>query len=459
MKNKRLQKHRKVWQTLCLICLLLLSTIGCSSSNGEEPLLTPEQQKLNLESFEQVWTTIRDKHYDPTLGGLDWQAVHDELLPKMKEAKKMSEARAILSDMVSRLDLSHFGIIPKQVSEGMNTSNEGNEGGGSGGDGICGIDIRVIGDQALVTTIEPNSPASTAGVKAGWAIMRVGSKDILPMIERLSKQYENKTLKPLMLVYSIRPLLEGKIGESLKILFHDENDQPIEKKIALVKPKGKKFSLGDFQFGYVWAETRTLEGNIGYIAFNAFLDIMRVMPLYNNAMKEYMNAPGIIIDIRGNMGGLGAMSMGMAGWLIKEKGLSLGTLMTRDEELKFAVLPRPEVYTGPVAILVDGLSASTSEIFAAGLRDLGRARIFGEHTTGAALPSIIVTLPNGDSFQYAVADYRSTGGEVLEGNGIKPDQEIPLTKDTLLNGKDLVMEAAVKWIQDQNNNKQNNNKQ
>ena len=56
--------------------------------------LTPDQRKLNLDSFEIVWQTIRDKHWDPKLGGLDWQAVHDELRPKVEAATTMEQARA-----------------------------------------------------------------------------------------------------------------------------------------------------------------------------------------------------------------------------------------------------------------------------------------------------------------------------------------------------------------------------
>ena len=72
----------------------------------------------------------------------------------------------------------------------------------------------------------------------------------------------------------------------------------------------------------------------------------------------------------------------------------------RETTLKFVIFPRPETYPGPLAILVDAGSASTSEILAGGLQDLKRARIFGDRTAGAALPSDIIRFPNGDGFQY-----------------------------------------------------------
>jgi carboxyl-terminal processing protease len=117
------------------------------------------------------------------------------------------------------------------------------------------------------------------------------------------------------------------------------------------------------------------------------------------------------------------------------------------------VNPRAEVFTRPVAILVDGSSASTSEIFAEGLKDLGRARVFGTRTAAAALPSIIERLPNGDGFQYATANYISEGGQPLEGLGVTPDVVVNLTRQALLSGHDPVVDTALDWIHQQRKSK------
>jgi carboxyl-terminal processing protease len=121
-------------------------------------------------------------------------------------------------------------------------------------------------------------------------------------------------------------------------------------------------------------------------------------------------------------------------------------MYTRDATLKFGVNPRPEVFEGPVVVLVDGLSASTSEILAGGLQDLKRARIIGTKTAAAALPSNFERLPNGDGFQFAVANYVSEGGKPLEGLGVTPDQEVRLTREALLEGIDPVLQAALDSI-------------
>jgi carboxyl-terminal processing protease len=121
-------------------------------------------------------------------------------------------------------------------------------------------------------------------------------------------------------------------------------------------------------------------------------------------------------------------------------------MITRAGTLNFSIQPRRRPLTAPVAVLVDELSMSTSEILAGGLKDLKRARIFGTRTPGAALPSTIAVLPNGDRFQYAFGNYISTGGKRLEGAGVVPDVETPVTRALLLAGRDPAVEAAVGWI-------------
>lgn len=141
------------------------------------------------------------------------------------------------------------------------------------------------------------------------------------------------------------------------------------------------------------------------------------------------------------------MAMGMAGWFVDRKGRRLGTLKARDYTLDFDINPRADTFDGPLAVLVDGGSASTAEIFAAGLQDLGRARVFGTKTAAAALPSVFVRLPNMDGFQYAEATYTSRNGRVLEGGGVTPDVIVSHTIESLLAGRDAALDAAVKWIQ------------
>jgi carboxyl-terminal processing protease len=99
-----------------------------------------------------------------------------------------------------------------------------------------------------------------------------------------------------------------------------------------------------------------------------------------------------------------------------------------------------------VAMLIDEGSGSTSEIMAQGLRDAGRVRLFGRTTAGAALPSLIITLPSGDMLQYAISDYISASGHRMEGVGVQPDERIPVDSALIRKYGDPVLHRARNWL-------------
>ena len=170
------------------------------------------------------------------------------------------------------------------------------------------------------------------------------------------------------------------------------------------------------------------------------------MPAIESAVRACARCRGFLIDLRGNPGGLAAMAMGVAGWFTRDGDQKLGTLRARDHTEEFEIRQRARPFNGPLAVLVDGGSASTAEILAGGLQDLRRARLFGQRTAGAALPSQMIRLPNGDGFQFATATYISQSGRLLEGNGVTPDEIVPQTHAALAAGGDAPLDAALRWI-------------
>jgi carboxyl-terminal processing protease len=242
--------------------------------------------------------------------------------------------------------------------------------------------------------------------------------------------------------------ISGPVGAVKHYVFADGAGTHIALDVTLRAPRGELAGFGNLPPQRVWFESRRM-GNVGVIRFNEFLDLPRVMPEFGQAIEECAKCEGLIIDLRGNAGGIGGMAMGMAGWLTDRQNLQLGKMYMRGAAINFYINPREGAYLGPLAILVDGTSASTAEIFAGGLQDLHRARIFGTRTAGAALPSVVTRLPDGDGFQYAVANYLSESGRPLEGNGVTPDVEVRLTRESLLAGHDAVTDAALQWIRQQ----------
>lgn len=427
-----------------IILPLMVAVFSLSAVSGAPPkqkALTAEQIRLNRESFDFAWTTIRDKHFDPAFGGLDWDAVRRELEPRMAQARTMDEARWVLEEMISRLKLSHLAIIPGDIYTELSSPEPVGEDSGS-----PGLEVRVVEQRVLVTRLAPESAAGRTGVRTGWELVRVDGCDIRKRWRALQKELPAGMDKASFMSAIVQSRLNGKIGTSVEVRFREERGRLISLRLLRLKPSGEEFRLGYFPPLHVRFEARRIENGIGYISFNAFMDPGRLMPAFNQAMESFRDCRGLVIDLRGNMGGMGDIAVGMAGWLIEKNNCSLGELITRNNRLQFTIRPRPETYSGRLAILADGLSASCAEFLSSGLQELGRAKIFGSRTAGVVLFSLLERLPNGDILQYPFGDFHSIRGKRLEGTGVVPDVPVVHTRQSLLAGRDLPLEASLAWI-------------
>jgi carboxyl-terminal processing protease len=174
---------------------------------------------------------------------------------------------------------------------------------------------------------------------------------------------------------------------------------------------------------------------------------------FNRAVDELAACKGMVIDLRGNLGGVAGMLMGTAGAFMTE-AVPLGVMRTRQGELRFVANPRRsgadgrprQPFEGPLAVLIDDQSMSTSEVFAAGLQAVGRARVFGVTSPGYALPAMMLRLPTGDVLYHAFANLTDPNGRRIEGAGVVPDVLLPLRRSDLLDGRDRILETALSWI-------------
>ena len=419
--------------------LLVAGFCGVSFPQLAHAQLTPRQKADNLESFEVIWRTVRDRHPDPKLNGLNWQAIHDSTRPAIQNASSMQEIRRILADMLAKLAASHYAIIPGDLYNEIDSPQSSTP--AAGNPGIVPV---IIGGKTVVGSVEPDSPAAQAGIRPGMVLDSINGAKLTPALRLLDTLKDQESQR--IVEQSVSGKLSGPVDQVVAVDVIDEQGNAKHIEFGRTPPKGTMVRFGNLPETRLYFESRTLASGTGYIHFNEFLDPASIMPQFEAALKSFHNAPGVILDLRGNPGGIGIMAMGIAGFFIDKNGQKLGEMMMRDTTLKFVIFPRPETYSGPLAILVDEGSASTSEILAGGLQDLKRARIFGVRSAGAALPSDIIRLPNGDGFQYAQASYTSESGKVLEGEGVTPDVVVRQTREALLAGRDLVVDAAVEWI-------------
>ncbi len=404
-----------------------------------------------------VWGTLRDQYWDPTMAGLNWQTIHQQFRREVEAAHTAEEARAAISRMIQLLPSSHLAIIPGSLylnragREAANSKLSGLDGATvdapeDDDSASAGFTAGVIEGQIVVTSIEAASDAAKAGVHPGWIIDAVDGQNTRELFTSLRNETANS--KSLLIPRIVESWLEGPAKSIVTVSFTTPQAQGSALAMARRPQAGEVFRFGNLPTEHVQFERRKLDNGVGYIRLNVFLDPVKVMPQLESALDDFRDASGIIIDLRDNPGGLGIMAMGFAGWFISREGLRLGTMTSRDSTLNFVINPRLNSYAGRLGVVVNGGSASTSEILAQGLQDLGRARIFGTRTAGAALPSNIIELPNGDRFQYPIAHYVSMKGRVLERNGVDPDVAVSPTIAALLDNRDLPLEAASAWCKE-----------
>ena len=393
-----------------------------------------------MRTFEAVWSRVRDKHYDPKLNGVDWGRVKREYAPRMRQTRSDKEFYALLERMLGELKQSHFQVFPPDAAQ-----FEPDEMSGEWGE--PGVVIQLVEGRPLVTEVAKGSPAEKGGIRTGFAVTAIRGKSLAAVLTRLKALHRRDVdLRTTFLMETMR-LLYGPLERKVGIRFLNGDDRPGAVEVGRKRFGGELVELGEMPPMYAEMESRRLEGGIGYVRFNVFM--MPLLGRIRDAIASMRDAPGIVLDMRRNPGGVGMMATPIAGMFV-DKQISLGTMKMREGEMYFPVFPVAKPYKGPVAILTDELSASTSEIMAAGMQEAGRAVVVGRPTPGMALPSVVERLPGGVRLQYAVADFRTPKGKLLEGRGVIPDIPVELRRTDLLAGKDPILEAAVAHIRGRN---------
>jgi carboxyl-terminal processing protease len=387
------------------------------------------QAQAFVDAFDQMWSTIRDKYWDPKLEGLNWDTARLSLRPLVASAASPAEARKVLGQLMDSVRQSHFSFIPADVFRAMQPVEA------VGGDAVPGFDFRLLSDGPVVTSVDPGSPAAESGIRPGWIYLP--ARDF-------------PSLNPIRRHFAISGLLRGRASQILELDFEDTIGQQRHVSLRLAPAPGKMVRFGNLPPLQLDISSRRVSDAV-VLRLNAFFDPEWLQKECASAIQSLASAKGMIVDLRGNLGGISGLAPAIAGWFLKSPS-SLGILTMRGVSLKLYVNPRPEPYLGPLAVLIDGLSMSTAEFLAGGLKDIGRARLFGETTAGAALPSVVEKLPTGDAFQYVIANYQSASGQVLEGIGVSPHVAAPPTRASLTSGVDTAMEQALNWIRQENRN-------
>jgi carboxyl-terminal processing protease len=320
--------------------------------------------------------------------------------------------------------------------------------------GQPGFDVRLIDRQLVVFSVDADGGAAAAGVHAGWIVQSIGGTAVSAMLSAITGSTPPR-LAQVQAWKLAMPRLRGPSNTRVDVTFVDGTGAIVTKSIERRHEAGQPVTVGSLPTMYVRVSSSLKPtpagGSAGIIGFNVWMTA--VDPEFQKAMDRFRSVDGVIIDLRGNPGGLAALIMGLAGYFVSEPA-TLGVMNTRHSQLKFPANPRlvnaaggrVEPYKGPVAILVDGMTGSASECFSGGLQSLGRARVFGQTSMGQALPALFDRLPNGDVLIHAWGDFVTGTGVRIEGRGVVPDEPVALDRTELLAGRDATLAGALAWI-------------
>lgn len=396
----------------------------------------PEDDAGWVKVLDEVWRIVLQKHYDPTLSCLDWPALRTEYAEKVAAADGRGEAYRVIDEMLQKLGQSHFRLFGAEASDTPPM-----------GPASPPMQVRWIDGELVVVSSTAKGPSGA--IEPGAKVLAIEDVNA----EQIVAAAKARTDRPAELSFALSRAVAAHLScdrdgqaRKVKVTAPSRNDAEVVRTVKCETPGGERVSLGNLKDIPTKVEHRMLDDEIGYLAFNVWMlpMVQRVKAAMADLRGKGMKA--LVLDLRGNPGGVGPMSVPVARMLLSKAG-SLGALRFRDFTQEFNVEPDPDPFTGPVALLVDAGTASTSEIFAQGLRDLGRATVVGgEPSAGAALPSLIEELPGGAVLQYVVGDYRSPGGAIVEGKGVVPDVKVDETRQAFADGRDPVLEAAAEHL-------------
>jgi carboxyl-terminal processing protease len=261
-----------------------------------------------------------------------------------------------------------------------------------------GLGIEVGMEDGFVRVISPidDTPAQKAGVKAGDLIVRL----------------DETPVKGLTLSDAVK-LMRGKVGTKLHLtVVRKGEDKPLKITIVrdIIKLKSVKFKLYDEHFGYI--RVSNFQAKTAENLRNA------ISKLQQQTKNQLF---GLVLDLRNNPGGIlmGAVEVGDA---FINKGLIVYTQgRVKDSQQTFKAAPDDLMAGAPIVVLVNGGSASASEIVAGALQDHKRAIIVGTKTFGKGSVQTILPMKNATGMKLTTARYYTPSGKSIQAKGITPD--------------------------------------
>lgn len=341
--------------------------------------------------IDEVWQVINNEYVDGTFNGTDWRTVRSQYLRKDYQTRQ--DAYKAVREMLEKLDDPYTRFMDPEEFKSLQIDTSGE---------LTGVGIQIAQDEKTkeIKVISPieGSPASDAGII---------SQDVITKIN-------GKTTKG-MDVNDAVSLIRGPVNSQV-VLTISRNGKPMDFKVtrALIEIHPVRTSL-----------KQSSSGPVGYIRLtqfsgNAGMEMRKAIKDFNK-----QNVAGYILDLRSNPGGLLYSSAEIARmWL--PKGMIVSTVDRKGVTDRLQA-GRGVLTDKPLVVLIDGGSASASEILAGALQDNHRATLVGSTTFGKGLVQSVNPLGDGSGLAVTIAKYFTPSGRDINKKGIAPDIEFKLS--------------------------------
>lgn len=356
------------------------------------PTLQPVGQLRTV--FEQVWNTVARNYLYPNFNGADWNKLKTVYEPKALAAKNATEYYDLIADMVDKLGDEHSRYMsPWEAREEDNLIR------GSASYAGIGVLSKYSKTDVTIVYVFPSSPAEQAGLKR---------RDVITAVDG----------QPLINADKGPNRIRGPIGTNVVLRVTSPGEQPRAVTITRRQITGKVFpSLTRLQ----------ADPSIAYLVIPTFdQDDMGelVQAELTTLLADGKPLKGIIIDLRGNGGGLISAMEKVLGQFMVGKAASYAS-RTKSHDL---VPPRGALYdqlkNTPLVVLEDKGSVSAAEMFTGAMKGRGRAKIVGITSAGNTETIFPYNMPDGSRLWVAEEGFYMLDGSSIEGKGVVPDTEI-----------------------------------
>ena len=383
--------------------LIVLNRVFISVDNSEitEPTDMVDHDKISSQKlFDNSWKVIRDNYYDAELNEQDW---NHWKLHYHGQIKTDEDAKVAIDTMLASLNDPYSRYMSR--SEYLEQNNSIN----SKITGI-GVNIASVAGKVHIVNVMEGTPAQFANLLPKDIIIAIDGKEVngLPLSE-------------------VANLVKGPENSFVNITIMRNNDKLTKRVMRKeIKIKTVKSSVLDKNIGYI-----QITSFIGSTTPNEFLE----------ALEKTKNTQGLILDLRGNTGGLLPNAVFIANLFIP-KGNIVSIVGRNGYKYDINAQDTEFGVKKPTIVLVDGNSASASEILSGALKDYNKAKLLGTKTYGKGMVQKIIPMPNETGLNLTVAKYLTPNGTDINKKGITPDIKVNLSIQDVKNNNDAQLQSA-----------------